>query len=258
VSHARFHLCRAPSSIVEFGIARQREVLAPRTSQESMQSLRESTVEQYRKSLEMAVAALQHVKSTNQESEIKLVVRQRKKEHRAAKRKYDGLLRKDRLTQEQFENERAFVAQTELLEFIHEGRYAFTPINLTNAMAGLPDISWRQSWKRCSPHRSNREDSLNYWTFKLISNVISELEMQSHEISIADLVKRKLQTIKDNSDYRVLHSKKNWYHLRRAIDSITKNQHPASRPYRILAEYDRNQQSKTPLDLLGEEQEQLL
>lgn len=215
-------------------------------------------VDQGRKSLELASAALQQVKSTSQESEIAPIFNQKSGEYEAAQQKYAGLLQKERLLQEHFENERAFIAQTELLEFIHEGRYAFTPINLANAMAGLPDISWRQSWKRCSPHKSNRENSLNYWTFQFICNAITELESQLQEISLVDLVKQKLQKYKDDLDYRVLHAKKNWYHLRRALETVAKKQHyPASRPYRILAEYQKNQESKTPLDLLREEQEQI-
>ncbi len=98
---------------------------------------------------------------------------------------------------------------------------------------------------------------MNYWTFLFICNAITELE-QSQEMSLVDLVKWKLQKYKDNSDYRVVGIKKNWYHLRRAIEtSMTSNRHPASRPYRVLAAYQKNQESKTPLDLLREEQEQL-
>jgi len=56
----------------------------------------------------------------------------------------------------------AHFAQTELLQFVLSERYVFTPLNFANAVAGLPHMSWRNSFRLCLPGACSPETSINY------------------------------------------------------------------------------------------------
>ncbi len=56
----------------------------------------------------------------------------------------------------------AHFAQTELLQFVLSERYVFAPLNLANAVAGLPHMSWRNSFRLCLPGPCSPETSINY------------------------------------------------------------------------------------------------
>jgi hypothetical protein len=208
--------------------------------------------------LTRAAVALTQAKSSKRELEIEQVFKRRNTEHRSAKHLSRELSQKERLLSKRFRNERAFFAQTELLSFLRSGRYSFTPVNLANAMAGLPDMGWRQSAKRCSSHKSHFEEGQTWWLFRLIRRAMSA-EKQSRELSLVQLVNSQLQRQKLVADYRAVEVKKNWYHLRRAIETISSSSkhHPSSLPYRIIAEYHNNLRLRSPEDLLFEEEEQL-
>jgi len=125
-------------------------------------------------------------------------------------------------------------------------------------MAGLPDMGWRQSAKRCSPLKSQFEEGQTWWLFKLICRAISSQGI-SRELSLVQPVNSQLEKQKYGTDYRAVEVKKNWYHLRRAIETISNSRthHPSSLSYRIIAEYHNNLRLRSPEDLLFEEEEQL-
>jgi hypothetical protein len=56
----------------------------------------------------------------------------------------------------------AHFAQTELLQFVLSERYVCTPLNLANAVAGLPHMSWRNSFRLCLRGACSPEASINY------------------------------------------------------------------------------------------------
>jgi hypothetical protein len=68
------------------------------------------------------------------------------------------------------------------------GRYSFNPVNLANAMAGLHEIGWRQSAKRCSPFKSHLREGQNWWLFKLICRAISPKAVARSVFGSVDLL----------------------------------------------------------------------
>ena len=90
------------------------------------------------------------------------------------------LEQKQRTLEARIAEEEAGFAQQELMRFILEGRYELTPLNLANAMAGLPYMAWRQSFKRCMAWECSFANSVMYREFKIISACLrSDLKAQS-------------------------------------------------------------------------------
>ena len=157
----------------------------------------------------------------------------------------------DRLLSNRQADEQAYVAQTELLKFILSGRYSFTPLNLANAMAGLPYMQWRQSSKRCGKMECRIAMSSTYRLFKILYRASQGLPSSQ---GLTNAVQNLLQNSR-KIDYVAAELRKNWYHLRAAIKTVTeKRHHPGSVPFRVLTEYQRRMRSRTSVDLLLEEE----
>ncbi len=223
------------------GIMR-RESLATRQSQEAVDRVR---------------AAFQQAESKRDKGEFEEILNERVSLQEEAQRKYAALERKERKLTEQLREERAFFAQHELLRCLKSGRCAFTPYKLASAMAGLPEVGWRRSAKRCSRDKSSSEAGQIFWLFRLLCRAISESKAANTNLS--EHVRRTLQTHKDRKDYRLINAKENWRHLRRAIEGATrsKKQHPGSLPYRIIGQYQEYIQRKSAVELFREAEEKL-
>lgn len=65
----------------------------------------------------------------------------------------------------------ALFAQTELLRFVLSERYVLTPLNVANAAAGLPCMTWRNSFKRLRGMPS-AETSINYLIFEALKIIL--------------------------------------------------------------------------------------
>lgn len=59
----------------------------------------------------------------------------------------------------------AAFAQTELAEFIAKEKYARNPLQLANVMAGLPHLTWEQSYTRCSKLKCTGWPNFQYSVF---------------------------------------------------------------------------------------------
>jgi len=208
------------------------------------------------RSLEKVTNALEQARSTPQEADILRVFERRTNDCNEAQKLSQDLMQKERLLQEQLADERAFFAQAELLCFVHSRRYSFNPTRLANAMAGLPDMGWRRSAILCARHKPHWGEGRTYWLFKLLRRVLSARRV--NRATLVASVKAALQTYRDQADYRLLDARKNWYHLRRAIEAaIVAPDRSSSLPYRILALYQHYIEIRNSLELFLEEEEQL-
>jgi hypothetical protein len=172
----------------------------------------------------------------------------------SAQTEYKQYFRHDRHLIDQLAEEEAYYAQQELLRFVLSGRYALIPINFANAMAGLPYMGWRQSFKRCLG-RECQTNGMAYRTFRIIRSAVSR-SIDSSE-SVIDSVRTFLKTAKAEADI-IAELKKNWYYLRIAIDDSVANNHARDAlAYRITAVYQKRSCSKTAVDLILEERERL-
>ena len=65
----------------------------------------------------------------------------------------------------------AGAAQNELVDYITEAKYARNPLGLGNAMAGLPDMTWQQSYARCAKVRCTQWPNFQFRLFETIKTI---------------------------------------------------------------------------------------
>ena len=80
----------------------------------------------------------------------------------------------------QWLDQKAYVFQSELLDFLLSRRYAINPHNLSDALAGLPGMKWRQSFARCSGMEFN-QPAQEYEVLELIAEICSRVPEEGKE-----------------------------------------------------------------------------
>jgi len=162
------------------------------------------------------------------------------------------------LENELLDMEAAF-AQDELLVFIKKGKYAFHPLNLANAMAGLPygiDVPFlgvSQSHARSSRLESPGWPSYAYQVFETIKSIWERSKRSSISIShceffqqeIKALPKKVLQTHPTIGPQKVdnyvrTHLSDNWWCLQQAIEkSVQITDDPRPMPFIIASNFNK-------------------
>jgi hypothetical protein len=154
--------------------------------------------------------------------------------------------------EEELANAEAAFAQDQLLEFIAEKKYALTPFNLANAMAGLPyarDVEFLGVWvsrERCAKIECRFWPNLDYQVFETIETIWNDKMISASSPvdffrqRIAALPKTRKATIPQE---RAIKGKKkrvpnsvrqrladNFFYLEQAIDKSLKSIDKDSRP----------------------------
>jgi len=161
------------------------------------------------------------------------------------------------MLEEELLNEEAAFAQDELLTFIKKGKYALHPLNLANAMAGLPYATsvpfvgvW-QSHARCSKLECSGWPSYGYQVFKTIDSIwkdserssISRLELFQEEIkALPKTVRTRIpgETKFQKADnYVRTYLSENWWYLQHAIEkSVQITDDPRPMPFIICSTFN--------------------
>jgi hypothetical protein len=155
-------------------------------------------------------------------------------------------------------NQSAYVCRSELLSYLLARRYAVSPRNLANALAGLPDMKWRQSHLRCSSMKSSAEARPQFQVFEVLSRIWNHQSWVPQESPIelfrADLLKRSKKSANTKQFLR-----KNWRDLKFAIDECWKlNPLPDSFPFVLTSTFMRNvMRQKDAAEQILAEQERL-
>jgi hypothetical protein len=141
-----------------------------------------------------------------------------------------------RLQSAQADCEAAY-SQDQLLSFLKRGKYKRNPRNLAHAVAGLPQMGWEQSFKRCGKLKGSWP-SKEYLVFHMIEKCSEESPDRfkgALEASIRALPNRKPNDVVFRE--RLFG---NWRYLRLAIDEAAGLEDPAERrPYRTFEIYSR-------------------
>jgi hypothetical protein len=147
----------------------------------------------------------------------------------------------------------AYFARTELIRFCRSGRYRLKPLNIANALAGLPFIGWRQSAKRCKKWKSTGEKGISYQVFEIIRRIVASNTRRLELVRDAELW---LRNRRSSESAGVLDLQKNWYYLRRSIQTeLDKGTSRRNLPSAISKEYWRRKSSPSPVDLVFAEDE---
>jgi hypothetical protein len=161
------------------------------------------------------------------------------------------------LEEELLDKEAAF-AQDQVLAFIGEKRkYALTPVNLANAMAGLPygiDVPFLGVWQshaRCSKLDSSMLPSFHYEVFNAIESILerskgsplSLLEFFQQEIKVLPktiLLTHPTMGSRRVDNYTRTHLCENWWYLQCAIEKSQKStDDPRPMHFVIAANFDK-------------------
>lgn len=120
----------------------------------------------------------------------------------------------------QWLDQKAYVFQSELLDFLLSRRYAVNPHNLADSLAGLPGMKWRQSFARCSGMEFN-QPTQEYEILGLIAEMCGRLSNETKqplEFFRSELLKRTKKP-----DYTRKFVRAHWRDLRLAIEECWKD-----------------------------------
>jgi hypothetical protein len=176
----------------------------------------------------------------------------------------DAKIEFDRLKEHQHEVEKllldgeASFARNEFARFCASSRYRLTPMNMANALAGLPYIGWRQSTTRCKKHPSNRGEGQSFQIFKTIERIVRSCVRRSNLVGHAE---KWLRDKKTRNSLGVAELRKKWYYLRWSIKTVldvdprvpTRNL-----PFAITREYWKRANRPSNVDALFEEEERIV
>ncbi len=154
-------------------------------------------------------------------------------------------------------DQEAYVYASELLDFLHSGRRAVNPKNLSAALAGLPRMGWRQSHLRCFPMPLN-EPRLHYQVLVVILKMWKRRRGESNE-SLIGFFKTQLPKLPKKLGYTRDFLLESWRDLRLAIEECLSEKHEDGQaPYVLASIFMRNTRSqKNPLERVLAEQEKL-
>lgn len=156
---------------------------------------------------------------------------------------------------------------SQLIDFLHyrriarsaSARYALKPLNLANSLAGLDQMGWRQSHRRCSAMREESFVQLPYRIFLTISRIWKRRAKGFHKAPVDFFRAGLLRLPKKDSEGRDFLCEK-WRDFRMAIEGSWNPKHPSAFiPYAITSAFFRNlYRMKSSVDRVLEGQERLI
>jgi hypothetical protein len=131
-------------------------------------------------------------------------------------------------------------AQDELLAFVRVHKYVFNPRNFAFAMAGLPDLGWWESFRRCGKSQSQLWPSSRYRIFEVFTECWQGRSDTSKATLLNALRIATLATdVRDRSWIPVRADlSENWRYVRLAVEETDLDGAlPEPVPYRLLNAY---------------------
>lgn len=135
---------------------------------------------------------------------------------------------------------------------------ALTPLNLANALAGLPYMRWRQSETRCSKMQADRFAQQPYAVFQLVERMLRRIESK-HAKLLVDAFRAELLRLPRKETYPRDSICAQWRDFRLAVEETAKSKHTHGfMPYAITFAFLRNvSRQKTPVDSVLDAQEKI-
>jgi hypothetical protein len=166
----------------------------------------------------------------------------------AAKARYED-------NQRLLEQGEAYFARSEFVQFCRSERYRLTALNLANALAGLPEIGWRQSMLRCQKEPCTGANGPAMQEFNAIERIVRSGTRKSELVKHAE---RWLRAHAKSKSYAISELRKNWYYLQKAIQTaVEARTWSRDLPSVITKEYWRRKNSPTDVHRLFAEEEAL-
>lgn len=150
----------------------------------------------------------------------------------------------------------AYFARVEFLGFCLSKRYRLTPLNVANAVAGLPFIGCRHSTRRCRQWPED-SDGLSYGIFRILERIVSDNVRRSDLLRDTD---KWLEARRPKGNaYAIADLRENRYYLRRSIRAALEQGTSRARlPGAISREYWKRKSNPSVVDRAFAEEERIV
>jgi hypothetical protein len=215
-------------------------------------------IDEYRKALETAERALSPDLSEADKAKVQDQIARRKEKLQSAEAKHALAASRQKQVQERLQDAEAIFARSEFVRFCRSNRYELKPLNLANALAGLPFIGWRQSAIRCTKHPASGSNGMSMQIFDTIRKIADSCTRRSELIQHAEGWLREKRNIKSLGAKEL---QKKFYYLRWAMKAVLEAEtRVTSRelPYAITREYWKRVTHPSNVDSLFEEEERIV
>jgi hypothetical protein len=228
--------------------------------------------QQYREAWNLAMAVQTHDLPDTQRTLIAEEQHRRKGELDEALSEHARLQTDWRNLRNDILDRQAYLARQEFLRFCRSGRYAINPVNVANALAGLPDLGYRQSINKCKDlgslevtlaqldpiYRSVIRVDMKGGPYQICVTLAKIIKTRPNAGSLLDHAREWLLAKKAEPGSAIHEMKTNWYYLSRAVEATTKEKHRTKDlPCQILGEYRRRFLNRSAIDLIFESRERL-
>jgi hypothetical protein len=151
----------------------------------------------------------------------------------------------------------AHFARNELLDFCLSQRYRLTPLDIANALAGIPFICWRRSADRCRKWKEDPAGGLSFEIFRILLRIVRANVRRSDLMRDADKFLEAKSPIGNN--FALTDLRENRYYLRRSIGAaLEQGTRRAHLVAAISREYWKRKSSPTAIDHAFAEEERIV
>jgi len=207
-------------------------------------------------SFEIAMRAATGQYSESEQATIGDKIRERAAILGHAGAEYLALTDEQKDTVEHIKDCEAHFARTEFVRFCKSGRYRLTPLNTANALAGLPDIGWRQSAKRCKMQVCPGTNGGSMQVFETIRRIVQSCTRKSELLKHAE---RWLRAQRKTKSYGASELQTNWYYLRSSIKAaVEAGTRSRDLPFAITRQYWKRRYHPSNADVLFADDERIV
>src|SRR5579859_714345 len=215
--------------------------------------------EKCRNALETAQRASTPDLSEGEKAIVQDQVSRRNQKLAQAEADYAALGKREREIREDLLDGEAYIARMECVRFCRANRYRLTPLNIANALAGVPYIGWRQSANRCGKLAAQNANGQAIQIFMAIERTVRSSVRRANLIKEAEKWLRAQRGKKKNLGVSALQEK--WFYLRWAIKTVIEADprvQTRELPFAIAREYWKRVSRPSNIDRLFEEEERIV
>ena len=162
---------------------------------------------------------------------------------------YQELSREEASLQLRLANLEASFARQQLFRFLKSKRYELTPLNLANAMAGVPYMGWRQSMRRTSGTECIIANGQTYQVFKAIRYLVNSATTKA-ETALLNHFRNGILQLPGRHRTAKKELAENWLYVQRAIRQACRSKvHPRALLFEIMRRYQKQTQSRSYVDM---------
>jgi hypothetical protein len=149
----------------------------------------------------------------------------------------------------------ALLARAAVVQFVTANPSRVNPLKMANALAGVPEIGWRQSVNRCRQFPAPSGAS----TFGMYATMLRIIDSKKKTAMLCDHVEQWLRKTPPSKCAEVPFLRKKWYYLKPAILTVTdsRNGRRDQLAQAVVEGFLRMCSDASPVDKLFEEEEQI-